>query len=181
MVVRDLVIWLKSRCRNPSGSLDGPCERSVSIGVICLYKAQAFLVTKLLADAGFAVGVTDPGAIAVWRDKKVHSGVGTGDERDSVEAFDYDESAEDEQLREMHDQNNNNNGNGECSSSGSGRSRKEGGSHPSMGELRVSTVDAFQVTDGEEKLRYVICPLVNSLQLEEEGQERVEVIERGIE
>jgi hypothetical protein len=157
MIARDLVIWLKSRCRDPSGSLDGPCARGVSIGVICLYKAQACLVTKLLADAGYAVGVSDPGSVAMWPDKKALSGAGTGtgDERHSAEAFDYDESAEDEQLRAMNDQNDNNNSNGVCSSSGIGGNRKEGGSHtsPSMSELRISTVDAFQVTHREEKRR----------------------------
>jgi hypothetical protein len=160
MIARDLVIWLKSRCRDPSGSLDGPCVRGVSIGVICLYKAQACLVTRLLADAGYPVGVSDPGSVVMWPDKKALGGAGTGDESNSAEAFDYDESAESEQLRAMNDQNGNNNSNGVCSSSGSGRNSKEGGSHtsPSMSELRVSTVDAFQVTQREEKKRYVFRP-----------------------
>lgn len=150
MIARDLVIWLKSRCSHPSELSESPRVRGVSIGVICLYKAQACLVTKMLADAGYAVGVNNPGSVSMGSDRVAHSG--TVDRRQSAEAFDYNESAEDEQLREMGDQSDDNNRSGACSSGG--RSRKEGGSDStlSMNELRVSTVDAFQVTLREETM-----------------------------
>lgn len=132
--------------------------RGVSIGVICLYKAQAWLVTKMLADAGFAVGVNDPGSTGP--DAKVQSKI--LDHGQGPEDFDYDEGAENGQHRELSSQNQNNGndidnyGNGASSSSGqTGRKGSASSSNAGMSELRVSTVDAFQVTLWDFKVR--IC------------------------
>lgn len=173
MLIKELVMWLQKRARKTdkerakesrsesededegrkmtSGTQRGREENNaavaVSIGVICLYKAQAYLITKLLTDAGVDMGLKNyPSA-----DLKPAASASAESKRNSGTAIDFYgsenlstgfTSGPSSQVGYSSGFNS-----GPCSGSTSGSSSSSRPDLSSNGELRISTVDAFQVKD----------------------------------
>ena len=164
VIARDLVIWLRNHAARHD--LTHVPVVKPSIGVICMYKAQAWLVSKLLADAGVEAGTTSSATSSSSSSSGRGAGSGflptptpnpSGDDCSRVEGSEAHDTVVEWGSFEYHDSDDGGegkSGDGSISETShraineedreiSGVSSRS--THGHAGELRVSTVDAFQV------------------------------------
>lgn len=191
VIARDLVIWLKNRITTRHDFI----RNNISVGVICLYKAQAWLITKMLSDAGIEVGITqesnesnedvdknknDNGNEKEYVNEnnkhKVYNTDYNNDNEDNNNNYDVNKNNNSKNNFYFNDNEifeermNNNNDNNDANNNDKNDTNNTGDvSSPGvLGELRVSTVDAFQVhtNDDKRKVFEVFCPILISSNIE---------------